>query len=61
MSDQSVHLAKWMAALEQVWQISIFSERHLRKWHMPALSQVIPQTDYRSSELSFIVYDPSLF
>ncbi len=47
MSDQSVHLAKWMAALEQVWQISIFSERHLSKWHMPAPSQVIPQTGAR--------------
>ncbi len=33
--------------INKVYQISIFSERHLAKWHMMALSQVIPQTEYR--------------
>ncbi len=28
-----------------VYQISNFCERHLHKWHMPALSQVVSQTD----------------
>ena len=62
MSDRSMHLAKWMVALEQVtimhahlvkcphqvttWSsaISIFSERHLAKGHIAALSQVINHT-----------------
>ncbi len=55
MSDQSLHSAKWRPALEQVtaskavkirkvYQISIFSESHLAKWHSAALSQVITQT-----------------
>ncbi len=29
MNVQSVHLAKWMIALEQVYQISDSQERHL--------------------------------
>ncbi len=55
MSDQSLHLAKWMVAPEQVtlmhlvksnaYQIFIFSEGHLAKWHIAALSQVITHTD----------------
>ena len=77
MSDQSVHLAKWVHAPEQVtvghlvkcppqrttWSNAIqdlenltdfshenasnffFFERHLYKWHRPALSQVIVWTD----------------
>ena len=36
--------------ISKVYQISIFSERHLHKWHMPvlALSQVIFQTVNRA-------------
>ena len=32
------------AAPGQVYQISIFSEWHLHKWHMAALSQVVSRT-----------------
>ncbi len=60
MSAHSMHLAKRMPALEQVtvmhlvkclikiskvYQIYNFSERHLAKWHIVALTQVIAHTD----------------
>ena len=41
-----LHLDKWLSCTSKVYQISIFSEWHLHKWHMPALSQVISQTVY---------------
>ncbi len=41
LSGQSVHVAKWMHALEQ---IPDFHERHLTKFHTWALSQVITHT-----------------
>ena len=54
MSGQSVHLTKWMHALEQVtdghlakckmYQISDLHEWHLPKCHTSALSQVISFT-----------------
>ena len=46
MSNRWLHLAKWILELEQVQsgQIWNFSERHLYKWHIPALSQVIAWT-----------------
>ncbi len=53
MSEQSVHLAKWMAALEQVTvgtiinklcQIPDFCERHLAECHRVALRQVVALT-----------------
>ncbi len=57
MSDQSVHLAKWMAALEQVTvkhlvecphqlttQILDFCERHSANCHRVALGQVVALT-----------------
>ena len=46
----TVHLIK-CHPISKVCQFSIFSERHLRKWHMPALSQVIPQTELGSPVL----------
>ncbi len=59
MSDQCVHLAKWIPAPEQVtvmhsvkwphqvtWSISYFDWRHLSKWHASALSQVISHNVY---------------
>ncbi len=48
---QSLHLAKWMLALEQVtvkiskvYQFCTFSEKHLHKCHILALNQVIGLT-----------------
>ncbi len=37
------HLIK-AVKISKVYQIYIFSERHLPKWHMMALTQVISQT-----------------
>ena len=60
MSGQSVHMAKWMHALEQVtdrhlvkcpviiskmYRISEFCEWHLPKYHTSALSQEISLTE----------------
>ncbi len=51
-----VHLKKWLSGTctSKVYQISNFSERHLHKWHMPALSQVVFQTVY-SQVLSSLI------
>ena len=59
MSDQSMHLDKWIPAPEQVtvmhlvkwphqlnWSISYFDWRDLSKWDASALSQVISHNVY---------------
>ena len=55
--SEQCHLCKWHwftwtsapLKISKVCQISNFSEQHLHKWHMPALSQVVPRTDQMTS------------